>query len=576
MCGIAGVIGHPQAAELTAQITAAQTHRGPDAGSVQTLTSTAAFGHRRLAILDLSDRGAQPMTSHDGRWTIVLNGEIFNYRELRSKLPGPWRSETDTEVFLEAVAAWGVERALASVNGMFGLALWDHREQTLFIARDRIGEKPLVYFRNGQTFAFASEIKALAALHDARLNAEAVDIYLALGYVPAPLGIFRNTYKLAPGHYARFKHGTLDIRRWWFPEEATLRPATNASERAEQLHELLSDAVRLRLRADVPLALSLSGGIDSSVIAAELTRQQAAPDAFTVIFNGDESDLPYAQSVAAKFGLRHEVLCADSAALDSQTATAALQYDEPFADSSSVACLTLARALGERYRVILNGDGGDEAFGGYRHYEFIAVKQAVKAAAAAAGLRDGHATATTYVQSKTTFRSAERAAFLNGHTPLQALDHLLTNDPYLRNPRPGALKRALWSDRHLHLANGLTYKSDIAFAAHGMEGRAPLLDHRILEWAQNLDDHDLVRGREKKVQLREAYRDDLPPGVLTRPKHGFGAPIRQWLAGPLCDMTHSLLPCPLLEAKPQSGLIGQRQWTLLTFALWAKQWRASW
>ena len=562
---------------MAARMTAAQTHRGPDGGAVQSLTPVAAFGHRRLAILDLSERGAQPMTSLDGRWTIVFNGELFNYRELRADLGSiPWRSETDTEVFLEAIAAWGVERALERSIGMFGLALWDRHEQTLFIARDRIGEKPLVYFWDGATFAFASEMKALGALHASRLDASALDVYLALGYVPAPLGIFRNTHKLPPGHYARLKNGSLDVRRWWFPENASLVPARTAVERKEQARALISDAVRLRLRADVPIALALSGGLDSSVIAAELTRQGTAPDAFTVIFDGDEADLPYAQSVAQRFGLRHEIVRAEGQSLDARLAAAIEQYDEPFADSSSVANLSLARSLAGRYKVILNGDGGDEAFAGYRHYEFIAAKQVLKAAAAAAGFRDGHASSTTYVQSKTTFRAAERSAFLNGHGQGSALDELLTTDPYLRNPRPGALKRALWSDRHLHLANGLTYKTDMALGAHGLEGRAPLLDHRILEWAQNLNDRDLVRGREKKVQLRDAYSRELPENVLSRPKHGFGAPVGPWLAGPLREMAESALPCPLLAPDSQRGQTGQRQWTLFIFALWAKQWSASW
>jgi asparagine synthase (glutamine-hydrolysing) len=312
------------------------------------------------------------------------------------------------------------------------------------------------------------------------------------------------------------------------------------------------------------------------VIAAELTRQGAAPDAFTVIFDGDETDLPYAQAVAQHLGLHHEILCAEGGSLDARAQATIEQYDEPFADSSAVACLTLAGALGNRYKVILNGDGGDEAFAGYRHYEYIAVKQALKATAAAAGFRDGHASSTTYVQSKTTFRTAERSALLNGHGPSTALDQLLTTDPYLRNPRSGALKRALWSDRHLHLANGLTFKTDMAMAAHAIEGRAPLLDHRILEWAQNLDNRDLVRGREKKIQLRDAYAAELPAEVLTRAKHGFGAPFGQWLAGPLREMAESVLPCPLLDRESQRGQTSQRQWTLFAFALWAKQWRASW
>lgn len=576
MCAIAGVIGHPQAAAMTAEMAEVQKHRGPDGGAVVSFTSDAAFGHRRLAILDLSERGAQPMTSRDGRWTIVLNGEIFNYQELRTQLERPWRSATDTEVFLEAVAAWGLERTLERSIGMFAVALWDRQERTLLLARDRLGEKPLTYFWDGTTLAFASEMKALAALHEARLDAHAVDVYLALGYVPAPLGIFRDTYKLPAGHCLRMRNGNVEVRRWWFPENSIADVARDAEARERQLRDLIADSVRLRLRSDVPVALALSGGVDSSAIAAELVRQEAKPDAFTVVFSGGAADLPYAQAVAQRFGLRHEVIRIEAEPLVRQVNRALRTYDEPFADSSSIGCLALAAALEGRYKVILEGDGGDEAFGGYKHYEYIAAKQILKAAAAATGICDGRTASTSYVESKTTFRAAERASLMNGHRATRGLSDLLESDPFLRNARSGALKRALWSDRHLQLANGLTYKMDMALSAHAIEGRAPLLDHRILEWTQNLEDRDLVRGREKKVLLRSAYAEDLPPEVLNRKKHGFGAPVAQWLAGPLQDEFEAVLPCPLLGREVQKNLSGQRAWTLYSFARWASEWGASW
>jgi asparagine synthase (glutamine-hydrolysing) len=577
MCAIAGVVGHPQAVALTTQMTEVQKHRGPDGGAVLELGSDAAFGHRRLAIIDLSDRGAQPMMSRDGRWTIVFNGEIFNYRELRAQLTPPWRSETDTEVFLEAVAMWGLERALDRTIGMFAVALWDHQEHELLLARDRLGEKPLVYFWNGTTLAFASEMKALASFHGARLDANAVDVYFALGYVPAPLGIFRGTRKLPAGHFLKLSDRDVQVHRWWFPENASPEVEERADARKEQLRGLFADAARLRLRADVPVALALSGGVDSSAIAAELARQNALPDAFTVVFDDDEADLPYAQDVALRFGLRHEIIRVNAQPLSVQVDAAARSYDEPFADSSALACLALASAVGGRYRVVLGGDGGDEAFGGYKHYEYIAAKQTLKAAAAVGGFVDGQAGSTVYVESKTLFRAGERAALLNGHgSPSNALTDFLRADPFLRSPRPGALKRALWSDRHLQLANGLTHKMDIALSAHGVEGRAPLLDHRILEWAQNLEDRDLVHGREKKTLFRAAFSPELPPEVLSRRKHGFGAPVTQWLNGALCEDFEATVPCSLLDREAQKNQTGQRAWTLYCFARWAREWRASW
>ena len=495
MCGIAGVIGRADARERVTQMIAALAHRGPDGWGVFELGPGAALGHARLAILDLSTAGAQPMTSRDGRWTMVLNGEIFNYRELRGELSEvPWRSSSDTEVLLEACAAWGIERALERTIGMFAFALWDARDRELTLARDRLGEKPLVYIENGArtgALAFASELKALRGFHDGHLDRAALEVYLALGYVPAPLAIFRNVRKLPAGHLLRWKDGQSRVARWWFPERARPPVSHTPAGKRDEARSLIADAVRLRLRSDVPLALALSGGVDSTVIAAEAAGQGVRTDAFTVIADGDETDLPYARQVAQRFGLRHEVLRARAVSAAERVLDAAGHFDEPFADSSALSSLELARALAGRYKVILNGDGGDEAFGGYRHYTRIALKQAVKAAAAGVGLVDGSGATGVYVESKVTFREGERASLLREHAfhgPVTcALSELLEQDRFLSAcPGGGALKHALWTDRHLHLANDLTHKMDMALGAYGLEGRSPFLDHRILEWTQQL------------------------------------------------------------------------------------------
>jgi asparagine synthase (glutamine-hydrolysing) len=577
MCAIAGVIGRRDGAELVREMTAAQRHRGPDDGGVFVHPGVA-LGHRRLAILDLSEAGRQPMTSRDGRWTIVFNGEIFNYREIAAMLGQPFRTGTDTEVLLEACAAWGIEKTLERAVGMFAFGLWDALTRELTLARDRMGEKPLVYFRDGQTLAFASELKALEPFHGRRLDPAAVDTYLALGYVPAPLAVFRRCHKLPPGHLLRFCDASLSVTRWWFPEDAPRAQEESRTEFIVALRERLSDAVRLRLHADVPVALYLSGGVDSSVIAAECVRQGARPEAFTVRFEGDETDVPYARQVAGVLQLPHHVLEAHAGQTAVDFEQLLWHYDEPFADSSSVACFSLARAIGGRFKVILNGDGGDEALGGYRHYEHIGAKQALKAAAAAAGLCDGAGAGKTgvYVQSKAMFRAAYRQRLLNGHSSGNALDTLLAASPFRAADSGSALARALWTDRHLSLANGLTYKMDIALGAFGMEGRAPFLDHRLLEWTQSLPTEELVRGSEKKILLRAAYAGQLPAEVLNRPKHGFGAPVDRWLRGPLRDLVAEALPCPLLEREGQQHWTGQQLWTLLTLSQWARQWSATW
>jgi len=287
---------------------------------------------------------------------------------------------------------------------MFAFALWDAREQELTLVRDRMGEKPLVYFEEGQTLAFASEVKALRGFHDGRLDAAAVEIYLALGYVPAPAAIFRNVRKLSAGHRLRWKNGTSTVERWWFPERSLATVERTRGGRVEQARSLLADAVGLRLQADVPLAVALSGGVDSSVIAAEAMNQGARLNAFTVIAEGDETDLPYASSMARCHGLAHEVVRMPAMAPVERVLQAVEHYDEPFADSSALCSLDLARAVAGRYKVILNGDGGYEAFAGYRTYTRIAMKQAIKAAAAGVGMVDGNDRTSVYVQSRALFR----------------------------------------------------------------------------------------------------------------------------------------------------------------------------
>jgi asparagine synthase (glutamine-hydrolysing) len=552
MCGIAGTVGFDE--RVVKEMTESLRHRGPDGYGIF-VDGDCTLGHRRLAILDLSDAARQPMRSRDGRYVIALNGEIFNYRELRAELGIECRSGSDTEVLVEACAAWGVEQALERSVGMFALALWDSTERELTLARDRAGEKPLVYCELGGRLAFASEMKALMGVSHRRLDAEAVDAYLALGYVPAPLGIFRDTRKLAAGHWLKFKNGKSRVGSWYSAGVA----------RSGGLREVLRDAVRMRLRADVPVALYLSGGVDSSAIAAECVELGSNVAAFTACFDGDETDLSYARMVSGKLGLRHEVLRVEAAGAEEMFR----HYDEPFADSSAVPSLALARALSGRYKVVLNGDGGDEAFGGYRHYEHIAAKQWVKRAAAGVGLVDGSGAAGIYVQSKAVFRAGERGELMNGNWRGNSLDGFAEEAG-----QAGALRRAMACDRDIALANGLTYKMDMALGAAGMEGRAPFLDHRVTEFAGGLKDRELVRGREKKVALRAAYRGVLPDEVLDRPKHGFGAPIGKWLDH--LALVRDVLPCAWFERRAQAGLAGQRLWTVAAFAAWAREWRATW
>jgi asparagine synthase (glutamine-hydrolysing) len=622
-----------------------QKHRGPEPPSMWA-EGGLVLGHRRLAILDLSGAGRQPMHSRDGRWTIVFNGEIFNYRELREMLGGVFRTATDTEVLLEACASWGVEKALTLTHGMFGFGLWDGARRELTLARDRAGEKPVVYFWDGATLAFASELKALDSFHARRLEPSAVDAYLALGYVPAPLAIFAQCRKLPAGHLIRFRAAANDRVRpasgpglrapegrfqddpdgrfqddlegsfqhgpepgvaplsapWCRSEQngceqkhvpRDLRSSGTHAALMAEVRSRVGAAVRLRLRADVPIALSLSGGVDSSVIAAECVRLGSRPEAFTVRFDRDETDLPFARQVAQHLRLPHTVLDARSESLAGRIDEIVFHYDEPFADSSALACFALAEAVGGRYRVVLGGDGGDEAFGGYRHYEYIGVKQTLKAAAAAAGWCDGAGSgrAGVYVQTKSVFRAEERRRLLvpsrSGCGAALSVygrtlrEYAPARRPWIEEvelppPGEGALHHALRIDRQLALANGLTYKMDIALAAFAIEGRAPLLDHAVLEWAHGLPPRELVRGRDKKILLRAAYATELPAAVLDRPKHGFGAPVSRWMERVFGELARARVPCPWLAGSAQRGAEGQKRWALLMFSAWARYWNATW
>ena len=605
MCGIVGFVDYRRrfSAATLSSMRRVLAHRGPDdEGSYTDADGAVALGHQRLAILDLSSRGRQPMSTPDGRLTIVFNGEIYNYLELRDDLQGygiEFQTSSDTEVLLRAYETWGVG-ALDRLLGMFAFAIWDRQDQSLVLARDRVGKKPLIYFSDGAALAFASELKALLAFPQctARLDPEGVQLYLALGYIPAPFSIFRNVRKLQPGHYLRFRSGRLEIHRYWFPEQANVCSPGPPGARIEELRGIFREAVRIRLRSDVPIALFLSGGIDSAAVAAECCEQGHKVRAFTATFDYDSIDLPYATAVAQHLGLEQETIHLDGSGIGDEIHRIIWYYDEPFADTSNIPSYYIAKAAQE-FKVVLNGDGGDEAFGGYAHYEYVGPKQKLNSVAARIGFKDGRSGDRwqVYFQSKSLFRRRSRVALLKGRAGSDcAVTRFIDEDPFLRACPPcGALHRALWADRHVYLAHDLLFKMDIALMAHSIEGRSPFLDHRLLEWAQSLPAEELVAGSQKKVLLRRAFRKRLPAHVLDRTKHGFGSPIVSWLAGPWNELCNEYLPTPLLERAPQELTLarfratGRRAgalqswtsdamqlWTLLMFSLWARRWKADW
>jgi len=571
MCGIAGHLsfGAPPDEALVAQMACRLSHRGPD-GSGVAVHGPVAFGHRRLAIIDLSPAASQPMFDTTGQFWIVFNGEIYNYRELRAELVSAgarFKTQSDTEVILEAYKQWGAD-CLIRLNGMFAFALWDDRARTLLLARDRLGKKPLYYHvRRDGGIVFASEIKAICddPSVDRTINYRALSQYLSLNYTLTSDAILQDVYKLPPAHYAVCREGqSIAPVRYWniarhFHERASYR---SEAEAAEALLALLDDSVRLRMISDVPLGVFLSGGIDSSALAASMCRTSGAGavKSFSMGFRQRSfSEVAEARRTAAALGVDHRdtETDADVAALLPRIVRYA---DEPFADSSMIPVYLLSEFARRHVTVCLSGDGGDEVFGGYETYvadelhhwtRWIPGGAAQFGAAVAQRLLPvsfdkvsfdykvrqflaGHPlpAARAHYHWRTIFNDVEKRELLSpdaraavmAHDPFEsfaAFDREVAACHYLN--------RAMYVDLKTWLVDDILVKADRASMAHGLEVRAPFLDYRIVEFAAALPVKWKVNGFQKKHLLKESQRRRLPADVLSRRKQGFNAPVAHWL-----------------------------------------------
>jgi len=577
MCGIAGKCFHDPAravdAGLLMRMGTALAHRGPDdAGTV--CDGAVGLLARRLAIQDLSPAGHQPMASPDGRLWITFNGEIYNFLLLRDELERQgirFRSRSDTEVILALYARHG-PACLAHLRGMFAFAIWDRQERTLFAARDRLGKKPFFYYQGPDAFVFASESKAL--LQDPEVPAVpdpvALHHYLTYGYVPAPWSAFRGVRKLPPAHYLLLRNGRLTLERYW-----TLRycPQRQAAEPQliDELLERLTEAVRLRLIADVPVGALLSGGLDSSTIVALVRRVTSGPvRTFSIGFDRpDYDETRYARLVAQHLGTEHhEAVVKPDAASGLQQLV--WHYGEPFADSSALPSLALCEMARGFVTVALNGDGGDEGFLGYERYlathllgRLDRLPAPARRLAGAAGrwlpagapkslpyrLRWlagalGLDPRRRYATWMTCFANEAKAAL---YTPalaaeLRGTDSLaLLEAAVAASDAPTDLERVAHADVALYLPDDLLVKMDIASMAHSLEVRSPFLDHHVMEFAASLPARMKLRGRTQKYLLRRAMRGLLPAPILRRPKMGFAVPIDHWLRHELREMAYDLL-----------------------------------
>jgi len=574
MCGICGILsldgGERQ--ERVRVMAGTLAHRGPDDDGVWTDSRAGvALGHRRLSILDLSPLGRQPMVSASDRFVICFNGEVFNFARLRAELEPlghAFRGGSDTEVMLAAIEQWGLASAVKRFVGMFAFALWDRQERTLSLVRDRLGIKPLYYGQAGRDFVFGSELKALRAHpdFDGGIDRAALTLYFRHNYIPAPHSIHKNARKLPPGHILTLAAGREPaLTQYWSAAEAYARGAAepfagSEDEALKELSVLLTDAVGLRMLSDVPLGAFLSGGIDSSLVAALMQVQSTRPvKTFSIGFAEKRYDeAPHARAVAAHLGTDHTEFQLSQQDLLDIVPLAATWWDEPFADPSQIPTYAVCRLARRHVTVALSGDGGDELFLGYARYPYaLAWRERLdrhprllrRAAATLARLRAAEAlpgclrwrldalglTDFAAMYKRLLSHHPEPARLVIGaeQEPPTALDILSPGDDLWRS-------MSLW-DVLLYLPDDILTKVDRASMAVSLEARVPLLDHRVVEFAASLPTSWLVQGGQGKMPLRRLLHAHVPRELVDRPKMGFGVPLDLWLKAELRPWAEALL-----------------------------------
>lgn len=593
MCGITGLFAlSPDKQYMPSEIQtmmAAISHRGPD-GEGYYLDQGVALGHLRLSIVDISG-GHQPMKSADDQMVLTYNGEIYNAAALREQLEAAGyqfkTSHSDTEVLLYSYAHWGTD-CVRHLRGMFAFAIWDAAKDQLFLARDRLGIKPLYYGVNEDSFAFSSELKGVLPLKgiDKRIHPQALEDYLTLGYVPDPKTIIVGARKLPPAHAMTVKRGALipDVWQYWDVDFTAPDPDL-AAEQA--LLDQLDDAVRARLMADVPVGAFLSGGVDSSAVVSLMARAAPVPiNSFSIgveDIDYDESD--YADRIAQKFSTKHHVRYVDPAqGLD--TAELARVYSEPFADSSAIPTLKVCALAKETVKVALSGDGGDEVFLGYRRqlfhlkehklrrlipymvrrpvfgllgkvypkFDFLPRFLRAKTTFEALSMTDAeaycHTVSKTPRRVMAKLRSRKFKKALRGYRTRDLFQKLYDQAPALTE-----LARIKYIDLKTFLAGGVLTKVDRASMYHGVEVRVPILDHHFIEWASKVPDGQQLVGGQGKSCLKKALEPLIDHDILYRPKQGFSIPVESWLRS---ELREKLLSLPQSEILHQTGYLNMR------------------
>lgn len=621
MCGICGIWNYkknrPVERDVLQRMTNSMTHRGPDDSGLDFDDAAGVgLGFRRLAIIDLSAAGHQPMSNEDGSVWLVFNGEIYNYLDLRPHLEAKghrFHSRTDSEVIIHQYEERGAE-CVKDLNGMFGLAIWDAPKQRMVFARDRVGKKPLYYYDDGQRLLFASELKAILADRSVprELDYEALGQYLTLGYVPPPRTIFRGVKKLPPGHVMVFENGQATISRYWDWLPA-FQPnyARSEEEWAEELREVLKTVVQDRLMSDVPLGAFLSGGLDSSAVVATMAMLSDQPvKTFSIGFENEKyNELSYARLVAERFNTDHHEQIVEPESLRDLLPRLAEQFDEPFADSSAIPTYYVSKMARQHVTVTLSGDGGDETLAGYERY--TRAMRETRADRIPQPLRRmvfalPNALMPTGIKGKNfvrrmTLSAQDRYTLIMRRLSEQQIQSLFTADAvrqmngnklaYLDSFMKQAagldyLSQLQYVDGMSYLPEDILVKVDRTSMLNSLEARCPLLDYRFMELAASIPAQLRWRQGDGKYILKRALRGILPDDILTRSKMGFGIPLREWFRDDLSGYAADILlnqrarERGLFEPQAVATMLEKHRagkhtlevtiWSLLVLELWCR------
>lgn len=608
-------------------------HRGPDdTGHWIDEEAGIALGHRRLAIIDLSPLGHQPMHSPNGRWVIVFNGEIYNFERIRSDLAAEgmmfWQGHSDTEVLLGAIQCWGLERALQKTIGMFSFALWDRANRHLFLGRDRAGEKPIYYGWQGDTLLFGSELKALRTHPSFKgdISPDALATFFRFGHVSGSVSIYSSVSKMEPGTFACFKANDREPRvtRYWNAPLPAPNPAFNDDGAAlEKLEELLTDAVRLQMHTDVPTGAFLSGGIDSSLIVALMQKHSAHPvKTFSIGFQENLfNEAEHAKAIATHLGTNHHELTVSANDALSVIPLLPRIYDEPFADSSQIPTYLLAKLTRAYVTVSLSGDAGDELFGGYTRYfqaqQFqrlwpmipgwmrISLARALEHVPGAGWQMLRCAAPSRFAELLTPQRIRKTLSALQCADIFEVYQRMVSlwqkpdelvfrgnaygtiiDDTDLRETLPDPVDWMMAMDFRSYLPDDILTKVDRATMAVSLEARIPLLDHRIIEFAAGLHRSQQMQRGTGKLLLRKLLYKHVPQALIDRPKQGFAVPIGEWLRGPLREWAEALLDTNILKANALNPApiraawnmhiqtkedLSAQLWTVLMYQAWRQE-----